>query len=94
MRVEIHGRDLPGRDCCGHTAVAVGVQRGRDVVKVHPAGVDAVTWAFDITDVRDRAGAADVRGPFVHGRIIDLSRGSARALGMGGTTYVSLQVLN
>jgi rare lipoprotein A len=34
------------------------------------------------------------RGPFVHGRIIDLSRGSARALGMGGTTYVSLQVLN
>ena len=33
------------------------------------------------------------RGPFVHGRIIDLSRGSARALGMGGTTYVSLQVV-
>ena len=30
------------------------------------------------------------RGPFVHGRIIDLSRGSARALGMGGTSYVSL----
>ena len=30
------------------------------------------------------------RGPFVHGRIIDLSRGSARALGMGGTTYVSI----
>lgn len=34
------------------------------------------------------------RGPFVRGRIIDLSRGSARALGMGGTTYVSLQVVN
>ncbi|TXN69279.1 septal ring lytic transglycosylase RlpA family protein [Methylobacterium sp. WL18] len=34
------------------------------------------------------------RGPFVRGRIIDLSRGSARALGMGGTSYVSLQVLN
>ena len=33
------------------------------------------------------------RGPFVHGRIIDLSRGSARALGMGGTSYVSLQVM-
>lgn len=33
------------------------------------------------------------RGPFVRGRIIDLSRGSARALGMGGTSYVSLQVL-
>ena len=34
------------------------------------------------------------RGPFVRGRIIDLSRGSARALGMGGTTYVSLHVMN
>ena len=34
------------------------------------------------------------RGPFVRGRIIDLSRGSARALGMGGTSYVSLQVVD
>ncbi len=33
------------------------------------------------------------RGPFVRGRIIDLSRGSARALGMGGVSYVSLQVM-
>ncbi|WP_375457395.1 septal ring lytic transglycosylase RlpA family protein [uncultured Methylobacterium sp.] len=33
------------------------------------------------------------RGPFVRGRIIDLSRGSARALGMGGTSYVSLHVV-
>lgn len=34
------------------------------------------------------------RGPFVGGRIIDLSRGSARALGMGGTTLVSLRVIS
>jgi rare lipoprotein A len=33
------------------------------------------------------------RGPFVHGRIIDLAKGSARALGMGGVTYVSLSVV-
>lgn len=33
------------------------------------------------------------RGPFVAGRILDLSRGSARVLGMGGTSYVSLAVL-
>lgn len=33
------------------------------------------------------------RGPFVRGRIIDLARGSARAIGMSGTTYVSLQVV-
>jgi rare lipoprotein A len=28
------------------------------------------------------------RGPFVHGRILDLSSGAARALGMGGTGKV------
>jgi len=31
------------------------------------------------------------RGPFVKGRCIDLSTGAARALGMGGTTTVSLR---
>jgi hypothetical protein len=46
----------------------VGVQRGREVVDLHPADADAVVWAFDVADVRDRAGAADVRGPYVHGR--------------------------
>lgn len=30
------------------------------------------------------------RGPFVHGRIIDLARGSAEAIGMTGTSYVSI----
>lgn len=30
------------------------------------------------------------RGPFIRGRIIDLSRGAARAFGMGGTAYVSV----
>lgn len=30
------------------------------------------------------------RGPFVRGRIIDLSRASARAIGMSGTARVSL----
>lgn len=33
------------------------------------------------------------RGPFGHGRIIDLSAGSARAIGMGGTAPVSLAPL-
>jgi rare lipoprotein A len=32
------------------------------------------------------------RGPFIAGRIIDLSRGAARHLGMGGTATVSLYV--
>ncbi len=34
------------------------------------------------------------RGPFVHGRIIDLARGSARALGMGGVAKVALTVVD
>ncbi|HEX8416543.1 MAG TPA: septal ring lytic transglycosylase RlpA family protein [Methylobacterium sp.] len=34
------------------------------------------------------------RGPFVHGRIIDLARGSARALGMGGVARVALSVVD
>ncbi len=33
------------------------------------------------------------RGPFVGGRSIDLSRGAARAIGMGGTSYVSMSVV-
>jgi rare lipoprotein A len=32
------------------------------------------------------------RGPFVGGRIIDLARGAAQQLGMGGTATVSLYV--
>jgi rare lipoprotein A len=31
------------------------------------------------------------RGPFIRGRCIDLSYGAARALGMSGTTRVSVQ---
>ena len=31
------------------------------------------------------------RGPFVRGRCIDLSRGAARVLGIGGTARVSVE---
>lgn len=33
------------------------------------------------------------RGPFVGGRSIDLAHGAARAIGMSGTSYVSMTVL-
>ncbi len=68
MRIEVRGHRLPGRACAGRAEVAVGVQRGREVVDVHPADADTAVWAFDVTEVVDRAGAPDVRGPFVHGR--------------------------
>ena len=68
MRIEICGHSLPGRTCAGQAEVAVGVQRGREVVDVHPADADHVVWAFDVAEVPDHTGATDVRGPFVHGR--------------------------
>lgn len=34
------------------------------------------------------------RGPFSHGRIIDLSKGAAKALGIGGTSTVSITNLD
>ncbi|KQP52810.1 hypothetical protein ASG40_08020 [Methylobacterium sp. Leaf399] len=34
------------------------------------------------------------RGPFVRGRIIDLARGPARALGIGGVSRVALAVVD
>ena len=34
------------------------------------------------------------RGPYAHGRIIDLSRGAAQAIGMGGTSRVALEIVN
>jgi rare lipoprotein A len=34
------------------------------------------------------------RGPFVRGRCLDLSRGAARAIGMGGTAMVNFERVN
>jgi rare lipoprotein A len=33
------------------------------------------------------------RGPYVNGRAIDLSSGAARAIGMGGTAQVRIEVV-
>lgn len=68
MRIEVRGHDLPGSSCAGYASVAVGVQRGREVVDARPADADEVVWTVDVAEVHDSAGAPDVRGPFVHGR--------------------------
>lgn len=34
------------------------------------------------------------RGPFIRGRCLDLSRGAARAIGMGGTAMVHFERVN
>jgi hypothetical protein len=68
VRIEIRGHDLPGLDCAGHRAVAVGMQRGREVVEAHPGDADIVAWTIDVTDVQRPDGVVDVRGPFAQGR--------------------------
>ena len=34
------------------------------------------------------------RGPFIRGRVLDLSKGAARALGMGGLAHVTAEVVS
>jgi rare lipoprotein A len=52
------------------------------------------------TKLRVSAGGRSVvvtvndRGPFVHGRVLDLSKGAARALGMGGLARVTAEVIS
>ena len=68
MRIEIRGHGLPGRHCAGHADIAVGVQRGREVVEPQSADADVVCWGFDLTEVSGHDGGTDVRGAVVHGR--------------------------
>ena len=54
-------------------------------------------FGTNVTVVNNNNGRAVVvrindRGPFVRGRVIDLSPAAARAIGMGGTASVSLSV--
>ena len=52
------------------------------------------------TKLRVSAGGRSVvvtvndRGPFVHGRVLDLSKGAAHALGMGGLARVTAEVVS
>jgi rare lipoprotein A len=52
------------------------------------------------TKLRVSAGGRSVvvtvndRGPFVRGRVLDLSKGAARALGMGGLARVTAEVIS
>jgi rare lipoprotein A len=69
---------------------------------INPDGISAAhkRLAFgSIVDVRNqRTGRAvrvriNDRGPFIAGRIIDLSRGAARAMGMNGLAPVCISVV-
>jgi len=86
MRVQVCGDRLPGRRCGTYNNVHVGIQCGREVVDIHAADEDAVTWTVDVEVRLDRAGAPDVRGACIHGRpgarFLYLSWGTIDAAGI------------
>lgn len=59
MRIE-----LLGHDCPVLPGVAVGVQRGADVVDEHPADGTDARWLLEVRLVE----GPDLRGPYVQGR--------------------------
>ena len=67
MRVEVHGHRLPGRQCCGHTNVHVGMQVGSRPDGLVPADAPQATWVTDVHVIEHDDGR-DFRGPAVHGK--------------------------
>jgi hypothetical protein len=71
VEVVIEGVNLPGRDCGvaeGYDNVHVGVQRGKEVVDLHPGDAPSARWSFDLVDRDLPDGSVDFGGPFAQGR--------------------------
>src|SRR5262245_58226109 len=81
VRVEIRGRDLPGRVCGPgldgrmYEDVHVGLARRSDTVELRRGDARSVRWTFEITVSRDDDGGLDFRGPLVYGARGDRSLG-------------------
>jgi peptidoglycan lytic transglycosylase len=79
---------------------------GKDTASGEPLNESALTAAHRTLPINtvvavtnDRTGRKTLvrindRGPFVHGRIIDLTPGAARALGVDGLARVSLEIIS
>ena len=71
MRIE--GFEMPGLSCAPQGAgerygnVHVGVQRGKEVVDLHPGDAAGAEWSIEVT-VKHLDNSVDFGGPFVHGR--------------------------
>ena len=69
LRVEIEGRDLPGRRCApdlhGRPCedVHVGLARRTDTVELVPADATTARWSFDVTVRRDDDGSDELGLP-------------------------------
>jgi hypothetical protein len=80
LDLRIVGTDLPGG-----AGVLVAVQRGREVLQRLPADGDRAIWDLDLELRPGGDGAAEVRGPWIHGgpgdRFLYLSWGTVGADG-------------
>jgi hypothetical protein len=64
MRIRLEACDLPGRTFGEHTAVHVGLQRGKEPFELVPAASPSATWTFEVATKP----GPDWGGPFVQGR--------------------------
>lgn len=55
---------------------------------------DTLVRVHNLSNGRSVVVRINDRGPFIHGRIIDLAQGAARQIGVQGLARVSLQVIN
>ena len=74
LRIEIRGRNLPGRAFCGGEGgallenVHVAVQERREPVGLVPGDAPAASWQVDVRVEPADGGGVDFRGPAVQGR--------------------------
>jgi hypothetical protein len=68
LRIRIEGTSLPGRICCEHQNVHVGVQCRQEPVDLTPGDAAEATFEFDVDIFAADGGGWDFRGPYVHGK--------------------------
>ncbi len=72
MRIEIDGRELPGRRFVSEGVplenVHVGVQVGKEPAGLVRGDAASARWEVDVRAVVDEDGGIDLRGPAVHGK--------------------------
>jgi len=66
ISVRIEGTDPPARSCAGPDGVAIGIQRGKEVLEQVPSSTASPIFHGKI-DITTGEGALDFRGPYAHG---------------------------
>lgn len=68
IQIVIEGVDGPGRACPGPDGVAIGIQRGTEVLEQAPSSCETPTFRAEVeVATTGEGGEPDFRGPWVHG---------------------------